>query len=107
MFALAAVFFFCVGILVWKQKFSETSILGKKNLLYLEWPIPIFGLIMPTVFLPESSRASNVSVPFKVMNQVLAFSGNGVLMLSLIVCVAVVGSEEHNIVSLIVVQVNG
>jgi hypothetical protein len=37
--------------------------------------------------------------------QVLAFAGNGVLMVALIVCVAIVGSEEHNIVSLIVVQV--
>jgi hypothetical protein len=74
MFAFTAVFFFCVGILVWKRKFSETSILGKKNLLYLEWPIPVFGLISPTVFLPESSRPSNVSVPFKVMNQVPLFS---------------------------------
>jgi hypothetical protein len=36
---------------------------------------------------------------------VLSFGGNGVLMIGLIICVAVVGSEQHNIVSLIVVQV--
>jgi len=67
---LAAVFLFCLAILVWKHNFGEKSILGKKNLLYLEWPIPIFGLISPTVFLPESCRPSHISTPFKLINQV-------------------------------------
>jgi hypothetical protein len=35
----------------------------------------------------------------------MTFGGNFVLMIALIICVCVVGSEEHNIVSLIVVQV--
>ena len=35
----------------------------------------------------------------------MALGGNVVLMISLIICVCVVGFEQHNIVSLIVVQV--
>ena len=73
LFALASIFLFCLGILAWKHKFGEHTILGKKNLLYLEWPIPIFGLISPTVFLPESRRPANVSTPFKMINQVSNF----------------------------------
>ncbi len=38
--------------------------------------------------------------------QIMTLGGNAVLMIALIICVAIVGSEEHNIVSLIVVQVN-
>ena len=37
--------------------------------------------------------------------QIMTLGGNTVLMISLIICVCIVGSEEHNIVSLIVVQV--
>jgi hypothetical protein len=56
------------------NRFQDGSVLGEKNLFYLEWPLPVFGLISPTVFLPESFRPSNVSMPFKLVNQVTILS---------------------------------
>jgi hypothetical protein len=62
------------------------------------------------IFIKRDSLNLFYCIIFMILNvcfqlQIMTFGGNFVLMIALIICVCVVGSEEHNIVSLIVVQV--